>query len=141
MWFLCIKYAHSHMSFKKMSHLCKYLKYWIRVNIIHINHNTKFMWFLYKPMKIRFRMKFVQTYETWLVRDDWPSNEHKKESNEPLHNIDSNPNAIPSKIQFFCTKMSMNNWHIWSHASHTLIKTCPISKINASTSIILVYRY
>jgi hypothetical protein len=123
---------------KTMSHLFKYLRYWIHVNIIHINHSTKNLWFLYKPIKIKFHMKFVQTYETWSVRDDWPSSEHKKKSNEQLHNIDSNPNSTPSKIRFFCTKMWMNNWHIWSHS---LIKTCPIRKFNASMSIILVYRY
>jgi hypothetical protein len=32
---------------KTMSHPLKYLRYWIRTNIIHINHNTKFVQFLY----------------------------------------------------------------------------------------------
>ncbi len=43
----------------------EYLKYLILTNIIHINHNMEFMQFLNKPMKIKFRTKFVQTYETW----------------------------------------------------------------------------
>jgi hypothetical protein len=48
---------------KIMFHSFEYLRYWIHVNIVHINHSTEFMWFLYEHMKIKFRMKFVQTYE------------------------------------------------------------------------------
>jgi hypothetical protein len=44
-----------------MYYYFEYLKYWICTNIIHINHNIEFMWFLYKSMKIKFYMKFVQT--------------------------------------------------------------------------------
>ncbi len=35
-----------------MFHSFDYLKYWIHTNIVHINHNMKFMGFCYKPMKL-----------------------------------------------------------------------------------------
>jgi hypothetical protein len=63
MQFLCIKHEHSRMSFKKMCYPFEYLKYWTHTNIIHINHSTKFIQFLYELMKIGFHMEFVQTYE------------------------------------------------------------------------------
>jgi len=69
MQFLCIKHKHSRMSFKKKFHLFEYLRYWIHINVVHINHNMKFMWFLYKPMETKFHIKFVQTYEVWQVCD------------------------------------------------------------------------
>jgi hypothetical protein len=34
-----------------------YLTYWICTNIVHINHNMKFMWFLYELKKIEFCTK------------------------------------------------------------------------------------
>jgi hypothetical protein len=33
--------------------------------IIHINHNMEFMQFLYKPMKIGFSTKVIETYEAY----------------------------------------------------------------------------
>jgi hypothetical protein len=36
----------------------------IYANIIHINHNMKFMIFLYETIENEFCIKFVQTYET-----------------------------------------------------------------------------
>jgi len=60
MQFLWIKHEHSHMSFKTMFHLFEYLRYWACTNIVHINHNTKFMWFLYELIKVGFCMKFIQ---------------------------------------------------------------------------------
>jgi hypothetical protein len=61
MQFLCIKHEQSHMSFgKKMCHLLEYLKYWTHTNINHINHNTKFIQFLYELMKIGFHMEFYK---------------------------------------------------------------------------------
>jgi hypothetical protein len=83
MLFLCVKYEHSCMSFKnnvlsflifKILNMYKYHSYY---------YNTKFIRFflwtykkmdftqnLYEPMKIEFRTKFVQIYETWYVCDD-----------------------------------------------------------------------
>jgi hypothetical protein len=63
MWFLCIKHAHSCMSFLKMSHSFDYLRYWIQTNIIHLNNNMKFVQFLYELMKFEICTKFVWTYE------------------------------------------------------------------------------
>jgi hypothetical protein len=63
MQFLCIRHEHLHMSFKKMFQLFEYFRYWMYTNIVHINHSMKVLWFLYKPMKIKFCTKFVQTYE------------------------------------------------------------------------------
>jgi hypothetical protein len=67
MWFLCNEHEHSHMSFKKMSHMFEYLRYRIHANIIHMNQSTKFVRFLYEPMKTWFHTKFVWTYEAWWV--------------------------------------------------------------------------
>jgi hypothetical protein len=39
---------------KTMSHPFEYLRYRILINIIHMNHNMEFMWFLYKPRKPNF---------------------------------------------------------------------------------------
>ncbi len=38
----------------------EYLRYWIHTNIFHINHNTKFVRFSYKPMKIKIYMKLYE---------------------------------------------------------------------------------
>ncbi len=53
-----------HVCYSKIiSYSFEYLKCWILTNIVYINHNTKFIWFLYKPMKIKFCMKCVWNYE------------------------------------------------------------------------------
>jgi hypothetical protein len=62
MWFFCIKPEHLCTSFKN-NVSSKYLKY-VQI-IVDINHNMEFMWFLYKPIKLGFPTKFIQTYETY----------------------------------------------------------------------------
>jgi hypothetical protein len=66
MQFLCIKHKHSHMSFQEKFHFFEYLRYWININVVH---NMGFMQFLYKPMKTKFHIEFVQIHELWQVCD------------------------------------------------------------------------
>ncbi len=48
---------------QKKSHMFEYFKILNMYNYLHINHNIKFVQFLFELMKIEFRMKFVRTYE------------------------------------------------------------------------------
>jgi len=51
MHFLCTKHEHHICHSKKMFHLFENLEYYTFTNIIHSNHNTKFMKFLFKLIK------------------------------------------------------------------------------------------
>jgi hypothetical protein len=63
MQFLSIKHEYTHMSKKIKICFVWIFKILNMCNIIHINHNMKFMWLLFELMKIEFHMKFVLTYE------------------------------------------------------------------------------